>query len=121
MSSRHPLFYYTRFICVGTCSARGQETSIFDHPYTPVLEYISNKQRRLLEYPNSSFVFSASDSPIAEREFAAAYPGPYFSLRHSQDPALRRLASSREYDQKESNDLSSEERSRSTKGITLIY
>ena len=93
-------------------------------PYTPVSEYISyisNTQTRLLEYPNSSPVFFSSDSPIAEREFAAAYSGPYFSLRQSQDPALRQLASSREYDQKEFNDLSLEERSRSTKGMIVDF
>lgn len=93
-------------------------------PYTSASEYISyisSTQTRLLEYPNTSPVFFASDSPIAEREFAAAYPGSYFSLRQNHDPALRQLASSQEYDQKEFNDLSLEERSRSTKGMIVDF
>ncbi|KAF5355756.1 hypothetical protein D9756_003709 [Leucocoprinus leucothites] len=92
--------------------------------YTSITEYISyieDTRARLLNSLSDAPVYFASDSPAAESEFADSYMGRYFSLRQSQDSALRRLASSQDYDQKEFNSLSLEERLRLTKGMVVDF
>jgi hypothetical protein len=69
-------------------------------------------------------VYVASDSPSAHDEFVlglAPATASVFSLRRSEKPALRDLASPREYVQKEFNALGEDERVRETRGMMVDF
>ncbi|KAI0078848.1 hypothetical protein K474DRAFT_1618467 [Panus rudis PR-1116 ss-1] len=72
-------------------------------------------------FPSAPITYVASDSEIAFDDFTKAFPtsSAIFSLHSSTDPALRALASRREYAQKDFDAMPEEERIRLTRGMIV--
>ncbi|KAF8203871.1 hypothetical protein BJ912DRAFT_1052647 [Pholiota molesta] len=115
-------------IYVGTHVRRGDRKSLsytYKDRKIPLSEYLSAitaTWTRLHPGPqsrNAPVVYLATDSPEARQKFGELYEGETFSLFDTADPALRALASPREYNQTQFDELSVQSRITATKGMLV--
>jgi len=101
--------------------------------YVPISDYVqaitdtwtrlNSEASSLQDDPSPDpVVYIAFDSPSAQAELASSLPrDTIFSLSRSKDPGLQALASTRDYVQKEFDELGEEARINATRGMVLDF
>ncbi|KAJ6502634.1 hypothetical protein DFH09DRAFT_1051437 [Mycena vulgaris] len=119
---------------LGVHIRRGDRTRtwhVYDQPYVPISDYVDGVveawSRLGLELSADNnlvqpFVYIASDSPAAEKDFAASFsPERVFSLSGSKREELRTLASPGDYFQDDFKKLEEDVRITATRGMIVDF
>ncbi|KAJ7657991.1 hypothetical protein B0H17DRAFT_1021236 [Mycena rosella] len=110
---------------------RNRQWHIYNEPYVPIPDYVDGVVeswgRLNLELSADNnlvqpFVYIASDSPAAEKEFAGAFsPDRVFSLSGSRREELRAIASPGDYFQDDFKKLEEDVRVTATRGMVVDF